>query len=43
MTAQATDTFHVIAGIIETRQAMQRIRARRKDAGKSRGEAQQTL
>ena len=40
---QAQDTFRVVEGIIETRQAMQPKRARRKDAGKPRGEAQQTL
>ena len=34
---QAQDTFRVVEGIIETRQAMQPKRARRKDAGKPRG------
>ena len=40
---QAIDTFRVVEGIIETRQSMQPKRARRKDAGKPRGEAQGTL
>lgn len=33
---QARDTYRVVEGIIETRQAMQPKRARRKDAGKPR-------
>ena len=33
---QAADTFRVVEGIIETRQAMQPKRARRKDAGVKR-------
>jgi hypothetical protein len=35
--AQAVDTLNVVRGIIETRQAMQPRRARRKDAGTKRG------
>jgi hypothetical protein len=37
--AQAQDTLNVVRGIIETRQAMQPKRARRKDAGKPRSQA----